>query len=129
MYTHVMVGTNDPAKALPFYDACFAALGRPCAAKMEDRAFYGTQENGMFGVGPPRDGEPATYANGGTIGFTAPDKDAVDAWYKAGMELGGSDEGAPAEREWDGMRLYGGYMRDPDGNKLCAYAILGKVEG
>lgn len=124
MFTHVMVGTNDPKKALAFYDATFAAIERPCAIRMEDRAFYGSGEEGMFAVGPPANGEAATYANGGTIGFRAKDASAVDNWHKAGLEQGGSDEGLPGERPFEGVRYYGAYLRDPDGNKLCAYTIL-----
>lgn len=123
MYTHVMVGTNQPAKALDFYDATFAALDIP-GQRMDERAFYGTQEDGMFGVGRPRDGETATQANGGTIGFKAKDTAAVDAWHKAGLEQGGTCEGPPGERPFGAQPLYGAYLRDLDGNKLCAFTIL-----
>lgn len=123
MYTHVMVGTNDPARALAFYDATFEALGVACMHKMEDRAFYGTQETGMFGVGPPRDGEPATQANGGTIGFQAPSPAAVDAWHAAGLAQGGTDEGAPGRRDYGPQPIYGAYLRDPEGNKLGVFTI------
>ena len=115
MYSHVMVGTNDVDKARAFYDAVFPALG--IAGQHTPRgAFYGEPATGMFGVVIPRNDEPATYANGGTIGFTAADRAAVDAWYAAGMAHGGNDEGPPGEREYGPQPIYGAYMRDPDGN-------------
>jgi catechol 2,3-dioxygenase-like lactoylglutathione lyase family enzyme len=122
MFTHVMVGTNDPAKAIAFYDAIFAALEVP-GQRFEDRAWYGTPETGMFGVVPPRNGEPATHANGGTIGFAAKSPQHVDAWHAAGLQNGGSDEGAPGRRDF-GQPIYAAYLRDPDGNKFCALCLV-----
>jgi catechol 2,3-dioxygenase-like lactoylglutathione lyase family enzyme len=120
VFTHIVVGTNDPAASAAFYDATFAALGVP-GNRMGEAAYYGSYENGFFSVGRPRDGEPATHANGGTIGLSAPDQAAVDAWHAAGLANGGSDEGAPGRRDMPDAKLYGAYLRDPVGNKLCAF--------
>jgi catechol 2,3-dioxygenase-like lactoylglutathione lyase family enzyme len=122
MFTHVMVGTNEPAKAIAFYDATFTALG-VSGQRMPDRAWYGAPEKGMFGVVPPRNGEPATYANGGTIGLSAQTPQQIDAWHQAGLANGGSDEGAPGRRDFE-PPIYAAYLRDPDGNKLCAICLL-----
>ena len=120
MFTHIVVGTNDPAASAAFYDATFAALGI-AGNRMGESAYYGSYEKGFFSVGRPRDGEPATHANGGTIGLGAPDQSAVDAWHAAGLANGGSDEGAPGRRDMPDAKLYGAYLRDPVGNKLCAF--------
>ena len=70
---------------------------------------------------PPIDGQPATHANGGTIGFAAKDPAEADAWHAAGAAAGGTPiEDPPGWREGTGMKLYLAYLRDPDGNKLCA---------
>ena len=122
MFTHVMIGCNDKDQSVAFYDATFSALGVQ-GSHHENGAFYGSPETGMFGVGKPRDGEAATHANGGTIGFQAKDTAAVDAWYKAGMVNGGSDEGEPGRRDYGEQPMYGAYLRDPVGNKLCAFTI------
>ena len=124
MYTHVMVGTNDIAKAKQFYDACFTALGGNAGAEHNGRAFY-QHNGGAFGVGQPGNGEPATSANGGTIGFSAEGKDQIDAWHAAGLANGGSSEGDPGPRPQAPGNAYGAYLRDPDGNKLCAFCQLG----
>ena len=125
MYSHVMVGTNDPDKARAFYDATFAALGIP-GQHTPRGGFYGTPETGMFGVTTPRDEQPACHANGGTVGFKAQGPEQVDAWYQAGLAKGGSDEGEPGPREYGPVPIYAAYMRDPDGNKLCAICVTGE---
>jgi catechol 2,3-dioxygenase-like lactoylglutathione lyase family enzyme len=128
MFTHVTVGTNDPDRARKFYDAVFAALGIPGRHTPKGAAYYNPDPavaSGMFGVTTPRNEEPACFANGGTIGFKTESTAQVDAWYAAGMASGGTDEGPPGPRDF-GMPLYAAYMRDPDGNKLCASFMTGE---
>lgn len=122
MFTHVMVGCADKDASLAFYDATFGALGIE-GERHDNGAFYRSAEGAMFGVGKPRDGGPATHANGGTIGLQAASKDQVDAWHAAGMANGGTDEGAPGPREYAEFPMYGAYLRDPLGNKLCAFVF------
>jgi len=121
MFSHVMVGTNDLAKAKTFYDAVFKAIGgREAITDPKGRLIY-IHNGGTFLVTPPIDGQPATHANGGTIGFTAKDPAEADAWHAAGAAAGGTPiEDPPGWREGNGMKLYLAYLRDPDGNKLCA---------
>lgn len=120
MFTHVMVGTNDPEKSIAFYDAALSSLGMT-GQNMGDRAFYSSPDGGLFGVGRPANGEPAVHANGGTIGFRAASKEQVDAFHAAGCAHGGRCEGKPGYRSGASGNPYGAYLRDPDGNKICAF--------
>jgi predicted lactoylglutathione lyase len=52
------------------------------------------------------------------VAFTAASPEAVNRAYAAGIEAGGSDEGAPGPRPRYGNGYYGAYLRDPDGNKV-----------
>jgi catechol 2,3-dioxygenase-like lactoylglutathione lyase family enzyme len=121
MFSHVMVGTNDLAKAKTFYDATFKALGgREAITDPKGRLIY-LHNGGTFLVTPPIDGKEATHANGGTIGFTVEKPEQADAWHAAGAAAGGTPiEDPPGWREGGGMKLYLAYLRDPDGNKVCA---------
>jgi catechol 2,3-dioxygenase-like lactoylglutathione lyase family enzyme len=120
MFSHVMIGTNDLDKAKAFYDKLLGTLGVPPATVDRHRIFYRTK-TGTFSVSKPIDGKPATPANGGTIGFAAASTAEADAWHAAGIASGGTTcEDPPGIREGGGVKLYIAYLRDLDGNKLCA---------
>ena len=121
MFTHILLGSNDTARSKSFYDAALGALGVPAGADMGKSIFY-QHNGGAFGVGAPANGEPACHANGGTLSFAAPDKGSVDAFHAAGLANGGTCEGAPGPRPNAPGDAYGAYLRDPDGNKICAFA-------
>ncbi|GBU18214.1 MULTISPECIES: VOC family protein [Methylobacterium] len=118
MFTHVMIGSNDLDRAKLFYDATFAALGgRSGKLDARGRLIY-THEGGRLMVTKPINGQPATAANGGTIGIAAESPDHVRAWHEAGATHGGTAiETPPAERP---NGSFVAYLRDPDGNKLTA---------
>jgi catechol 2,3-dioxygenase-like lactoylglutathione lyase family enzyme len=126
MFSHIMVGSNDIERSRKFYDATLGALGvRPAQTDPNGRLFYMTP-GGIFAVTKPIDGESATYANGATIGFAAASPEQADAWHAAGVANGGkSIEDPPGVREGGLGKLYLAYLRDPDGNKVCALHRMG----
>ena len=126
MFSHMMVGTNDMARAKAFYDALFAAMGgQPGKEDSLGRVGY-MHRGAMFLISKPIDGQPATPGNGGTLGFGVESPEEADAWHKAGTSHGGTAiEDPPGERNGPAGRLYLAYLRDPDGNKLCALHRLG----
>jgi catechol 2,3-dioxygenase-like lactoylglutathione lyase family enzyme len=120
MFSHVRVGSNDIAKSRAFYDNALGALGIR-GQEISGLLVYDHDGN-RFVVAPPREGT-VVRGNGGTIGFKAPSTEAIDKFHAAGLANYGADEGAPGPRTYvDG--LYAAYLRDPDGNKLCALIYL-----
>ena len=126
MFNHIMVGTNDIEKAKSFYNAVLGTLGFS-GEPMENvtdsgiiRLFY-IHNGGTFCVSEPIDGKPATFANGGTIGFKCDSAEQVKAFHDAGVDAGGTSiEDPPGLRESQLGPMQLSYVRDPDGNKLCA---------
>ena len=127
MFSHVHLGSNDPARAKKFYDALMKALGGSEGQKLDDRDRYFYMHGGaMFIVGAPLDGKQATPGNGVTIGFAVDSPEQGDAWHQAGLANGGTSvEDAPGIRDrGDRGRIYLAYLLDPDGNKLSALKKL-----
>jgi len=121
VFSHVMIGSNDIARSKAFYDALLRAMGgQPGVQDQKARLSY-VHGGGRLLVTRPIDGEPATSANGGTIGFAVDSAKQAEAWHKAGVENGGTAiEDAPGVRQGGSGSLYLAYLRDPDGDKLCA---------
>jgi catechol 2,3-dioxygenase-like lactoylglutathione lyase family enzyme len=121
MFSHIMIGANDLEASKKFYDAALGALGVP-PGKMDDkgRVFYRTK-TGVFAITKPINGNTATFANGGTIGFACESPEVATAWHAAGVAHGGTScEEPPGWREGAFGKLYLAYLRDPSGNKICA---------
>jgi catechol 2,3-dioxygenase-like lactoylglutathione lyase family enzyme len=121
MFSHVMLGSNDIARSKVFYDAIIGVTGgRPGSLDEKGRLVY-RHGGGSLLITKPLDGKAASGANGGTIGFSMESPAQADAWHKAGMEHGGTAiEDPPGIRQGGLGPLYLAYLRDPDGNKLCA---------
>ena len=122
MFSHVMLGVSDIEAAKKFYDAALGELGIGPGVDNNGRYFY-ISPAGVFAITVPINGEPPTAGNGSTIGFRVESSAQADAWHKAGLANGGTTcEDPPGTRE-NGMYL--AYLRDPDGNKLCALLRMG----
>ena len=120
MFSHVMLGVNDLEASRTFYDALLATLGIAPGVANKNRYFY-RSPTGSFAISTPINGEPACHGNGSTIGFKVESPAQGDAFHAAGIANGGvTCEEAPGFREGPMGRLYLAYLRDPDGNKICA---------
>ena len=120
MIGFVMVGTNNLAKAINFYDTLLNTIELQRVVTNEKYAGYASKnkpEEVEFYVTNPVNQEKATFGNGTQISFLVKSKDLVNNFYNTGLKLGGKDEGAPGIRSGD----YYCYFRDLDGNKVCAF--------
>ena len=121
MFNHLMIGSNDLEKSKAFYDATFKAIGGPEAAPGPGGRLVYAHDGNRLLITKPLNGEPATPANGGTIGFKTTSAEQVEAWHQAGVANGGTSvEDPPGLRDNPIGKIYLAYLRDPDGNKLCA---------
>ncbi|UPA25044.1 VOC family protein [Shinella oryzae] len=121
MLLYTTVGTNDLERAGRFYDAILPLIGYGRQKEAQGEIGYGADDDVRcrFWVVEPFNREPATYGNGATIAFEAPDRASVDAFHAAALAAGGTDEGAPGLRPFHAS-FYAAFVRDPDGNKLVA---------
>lgn len=124
MFSHVILGVNDLEASRKFYDALLGTLDiKPGVYNhngVAGRYFY-RSPSGLFGITTPINGEPATHGNGSTIGFSMQSPEQADAFHAAGVANGGTTcEDPPGWRDASVGKLYLAYLRDPDGNKICA---------
>ncbi|MGH6945720.1 MAG: VOC family protein [Kiloniellales bacterium] len=117
--SHVSIGTNDFERAAAFYDAVLATLDAKRLMEHLGAIAWGRQYP-EFWLHVPLDGAPASVGNGTHIAFMAPSREAVRAFYRAALEAGAGDEGAPGPRPDYGAPYYGCFLRDPDGHKIEA---------
>jgi catechol 2,3-dioxygenase-like lactoylglutathione lyase family enzyme len=125
VFSHIMIGSNDIERSKRFYDAVLKVLGagepmRNIAKTGHTRLFY-RHAGSTFCISEPINGEAATFANGGTIGFNCASPEQAKEFHDVAVAHGGTSvESAPGIREGQMGPMYLAYVRDPDGNKLCA---------
>lgn len=115
-----MLGVKDLEVSKKFYDAVLGTLDVGPGFANKKRYFY-RSPNGTFAITEPINGEPATHGNGSTIGFAMQSAEQSDVFHAAGVANGGTTcEDPPGYRDGATGRIYLAYLRDPDGNKICA---------
>lgn len=125
MFSHVVLGSNDLERSKAFYDALISAIGGAPGFVDPDGGVVYSHNGSNLLITTPIDGKPATHANGGTIGFGVTGPEQADAWHAAGVANGGTAvEDPPGVRNSAFGDMYLAYLRDPDGNKLCALHMM-----
>lgn len=112
MFDHVTIGAADRDATRRFYATVLPALGR------EPVPQPGPPEWGDFSIQQAGEGRPVTTRL--HIGFSAPSREHVDAFHRAGLEAGFRDDGAPGPRPQYSEAYYGAFLLDPDGNSAEA---------
>jgi catechol 2,3-dioxygenase-like lactoylglutathione lyase family enzyme len=125
MIDHISLGVTDLERSKTFYDAVLKPLGIARLYDYEGGLGYGIGEKPSFWIGPPLDDGRPVKAGGGThVAFTAPDRKAVDAFHRAALAQGATDDGKPGLRPIYHPNYYGAFVLDPDGHKIeaCCHA-------
>ena len=123
MIGYVMVGTNNLDKAINFYDEVLKIINLIRKDTDEFCAGY-TQNNSNgsieFYVTKPANKKTATFGNGTEVSFLVSSREIVDKFHEIALKAGGISEGSGGERP-EGSGVYYSYIRDLDGNKICAF--------
>ena len=123
MIGYVMVGTNNLDKAIIFYDEVLKIINLTRKDTDDVCAGY-TQNNGdgsiEFYVTKPSNKKTATFGNGTQVSFLVSSREIVDKFHEIALKVGGTSEGSGGERP-EGSGVYYSYIRDLDGNKICAF--------
>lgn len=123
MLDHVSITVPDLAVAARFYGAVMAALGVPEVGRSDRWIGYGARaradhpDRTYFSVfaGPAPEPESRRHWC-----FKARDRASVDAFWRAGLGAGGTDDGPPGLRPHYHAYYYGAFLRDPVGNRVEA---------
>jgi catechol 2,3-dioxygenase-like lactoylglutathione lyase family enzyme len=113
MFDHITIRVSDLAASERFYRTVLGALGLEPSSASERMVRWRE-----FMIAAPSEERPPT--RGLHVGFVAPSREAVDAFWKAGTEAGYPDDGPPGERTQYREDYYGAFLRDPDGNSVEA---------
>jgi catechol 2,3-dioxygenase-like lactoylglutathione lyase family enzyme len=117
MIDHIGVGTADFETSRRFYDAALTAIGISAIVELTPE-----QTGGYHGVGYGKDGKAFFWLGGGGtrgagihLAFQAPSRAQIDAFYKAAIANGGTDNGPPGLRPYYHPDYYAAFVFDPNG--------------
>jgi catechol 2,3-dioxygenase-like lactoylglutathione lyase family enzyme len=121
MIDHVGFSVLDYARAKDFYQRALAPLGYRLVMEVT------TQQSGKPAAGFGAEGKPDFWIGGEGkldlpvhIAIAAKDRAAVDAFYRAALAAGGSDNGSPGLRPHYHPNYYAAFVLDPDGHNVEA---------
>ncbi len=119
MIAHIGFTVKDIEKTRAMYTKALAPLG--LSIQMEGGGFvgYGKEGNNFLWLGAPNE-KHTTVPTDIHICFSASTRSAVDEFYKAGLDAGFTDNGAPGIREMYAPNYYAAFLFDNDGNNIEA---------
>jgi len=112
---HIQLVVADLPASRTFYSAVFAVLQVPLGGQGDDYFWY----DELFVSSASSDAAQGRLTGRHHLAFQARDRAGVDAFYKAALQAGGRDNGAPGERAYH-PGYYGAFVLDPDGNNIEA---------
>ncbi len=122
MIGYCTIGVKDMDKAKAFWGGLLSDVGASVQIDIGRLAMIGpARDKPMLAVCVPYNEEAPNPGNGNMVAIPAASKEMVDKLHAKAIELGGTTEGDPGQRIPD--MFYGGYFRDPDGNKACFFVF------
>jgi len=112
---HLQLVVRDLAASQKFYEAIFKVLDIPMGGT-GDTYFWADE---LFVSTADSEAALGKLTGRHHLAFQAASRDKVDAFYKAALEGGGKDNGAPGERAYH-PGYYAAFIIDPDGNNIEA---------
>lgn len=123
MLSHIVISISDFDRAMAFYSPLAKALGIDPRFVDAERPWAGWQSSPdprpLFVIQRPYNQQPHHPGNGQMTAFLASTREVVDRAHAIALANGGACDGKPGLRPEYHANYYGGYFRDPDGNKLC----------
>ena len=113
MFDHVTIRVSDAKASRQFYETVLEVLG--ISATYSDERLIEWDD---FSLAPASGEKPPTRRL--HLGFVAPSRAHVDAFWKVGIEAGHRDDGAPGLRPEYGDDYYGSFLLDSEGNSAEA---------
>jgi catechol 2,3-dioxygenase-like lactoylglutathione lyase family enzyme len=126
MFNHVMLGSNDLERSQKFYDPVLGVIGcegppAPSTTRSGHHRLFYRYGGSTLGISQPINDQPASHGNGSTLAFRCESPEQVRRFHDTAIAHGGvSIEDPPGLRTLGRFTYYLAYVRDPDGNKLCA---------
>ena len=128
MIDHIGLQVRDLARATRFYLAALAPLGLGIVMEVSAE-----ETGGHAAVGFGAEGKPFFWIGAGApasgplhVAFAAKTRAAIDAFYAAALQAGGTDNGPPGLRPHYHVNYYATFVRDPDGNNIEAVCHASK---
>lgn len=122
MIDHTGLSVSDYQTSKAFYSAALQPIGYAMLMEVP-KAFTGGIGVAGFGEAP----KPDFWIHEGSpnrppihVAFRVNARALVDAFYKAALEAGGTDNGPPGIRAHYHANYYGAFVLDPDGHNIEA---------
>ena len=112
---HLQLVVRDLDASRAFYRAVFDALGVPMGG--DEASYFWADE--LFVSTADSEAAQGTLTGRTHLAFQAADRAMVDAFHRAALAPGGTDNGAPGERPYH-PGYYAAFVLDPDGNNIEA---------
>lgn len=112
---HIGIHVSDLERSKAFYFAVLGALEKSGGFGSDDDCFYFDE------LYVAAEKNPATNIH---LAFQAESIEQVHAFYQAGLQAGGRDNGKPGYRHYHDS-YYAAFLLDPDGNNIEAVCDVG----